>query len=276
MSLFEKVDFEIPTILRPYVMAVVQGETLSHIKTSVPAPPTGFPLLIYVYGDYPKLNVNGKSFFPTKVPLNVAGQIDVSGIRMEVDGVFGQIGLVLHPLTPYYLFNINGEEILNCWTGILEALSKNSRTYFESISREMDPLKIISIILEALEHLLKHRMDPIDWLDNTMLEIFKNDGAVTMTDLADKTPLSTRQFRRRFKKITGITPKYFCKVIQLNSVFEIIKSGSSEKLHLLALDQGYYDQAHFINDFNRLIGESPVNFLNGEYTLLKDYLGRNE
>ncbi len=275
MNLFEKIHFEIPIMLRPFVMAVVQGETSSAVQTSMPAPPTGFPLLIYVYGDYPKLNILGKSFVPTAVPLNVAGQIDVSGIRMEVDGVFGQIGLVLHPLTPYYLFHIPGNEIRNDWKGLLEALPTNSIQHFEAVSRDMEPLKIITLILEGLQNLLGHRIDSIEWLDATMLEIFRNNGAISMSDLVDKTPLSTRHFRRKFKEIVGTSPKYFCKVIQLNSVFEIIKSGNAEKLHTLALDNGYYDQAHFINDFNRLIGESPVNFLNGEYAYLKAYLGRN-
>jgi len=192
---------------------------------------------------------------------------------MEVDGVFGQIGLVLHPLAPYYLFHIPGNEILNGWKGLLEALPGNSKKYFDNIAREMDPLTIIDFVLEALQHLLKHRVKPIGWLDETMWEIFKNNGTVSMNDLVDKTPLSNRHFRRKFKEIVGISPKYFCKVIQLNSVFQAIKSGEAEKLHALALDNGYYDQAHFINDFNKLIGESPVNFLNGEYTFLKDYLG---
>ena len=256
-------------------MAVVQGETSSVIKTSMPAPPTGFPLLIYVYNDYHKLNVNGRSFYPTTVPLNVAGQIDISGIRMEVDGVFGQIGLVLHPLAPYYLFHIPGNEIKNGWKGLLEALPKNLKKYFEGISSDTEPIKTITHILDVLEQLLKDRVDPIEWLDNAMLEIFRNNGAISVTELVEKTSLSTRHFRRKFKEIIGISPKYYCKVIQLNSVFEIIKSGNSEKLHTLALDNGYYDQAHFIDDFNRLIGESPSNFLNGEFVQLKSYLGRN-
>lgn len=274
MNLFEKIDYEIPAILRPFVMAVVQGETSSSVQTNMSTPPTGFPVLIYVYGDYPKLNIQGKSFFPTTVPLNVAGQIDVSGIRMEVDGVFGQIGLVLHPLAPYYLFHIPGNEILNGWKGLLEAVPENSKKYFEAISSDMEPLKIIALILKALEQLLNDRVDSIQWLDATMLEIFKNNGAVSMSDLVDKTPLSTRHFRRKFKEIVGTSPKYFCKVIQLNSVFQTIKSGNVEKLHALALDNGYYDQAHFINDFNKLIGESPVNFLKGKFTFLRHYLGR--
>lgn len=273
--LFRTLDYEIPEALQEFVMAVVYGETPNAVKTSIPAPPTGFPLLIYVYRDYPKLNILGESSTPTTVPLNVAGQIDISGIRMEVDGIFGQIGLILHPLAPYYLFHIPGNEIKNRWKGLLKAMPKDSRKGFASISSKMEPGVIIATILEALHDFLPKRIDPIPWLDKTIMEIFKKNGAISLVELVDRTNLSERHFRRKFKEIIGISPKYFCKVIQLNSVFNIIKSGNDEKLRTLALDHGYYDQAHFINDFSKLIGESPVNFLNGEFIHLKSYLGRN-
>ncbi len=275
MSLFEKIDYEIPVTLRPFVMAVVQGETSAIVQTSMPAPPTGFPLLIYVYNDYPKLNINGKSFVPTDVPLNLAGQIDISGIRMEVDGIFGQIGLVLHPLAPYYLFHIPGNEIPNQWKGLLETLPVNSKKHFDSISGDLTPIENISHILDALQKLLEHRIKPITWLDFSVSEIFRCKGSVLITDLIGQTNMSERHFRRKFKEIVGISPKYFCKIIQLNSVFNVLKSSNAEKLRTLAFDYGYYDQAHFINDFNKFVGESPVKFLNGEFEQLKSYLGRN-
>ena len=149
------------------------------------------------------------------------------------------------------------------------------KKYFESIPKDNEPLEIITHILAALEKLVPHRIEPIAWLDATMLEIFRNNGSVSMADLLAQTSFSARHFRRKFKEIVGISPKYFCKVIQLNSVFKIIKSDNTEKLHALALDYGYYDQAHFINDFNRLIGENPSDFLGGDFVHLKSYLGRN-
>ena len=70
-----------------------------------------------------------------------------------------------------------------------------------------------------------------------------------------------------------MSPKYFCKVIQINFNFELLRTSNTEKLHHLALDCGYYDQAHFINDFNRFIGESPTKFLRGQHGFVKSYSG---
>ncbi len=276
MKLFEKIDYVIPVELNGFVLAVLQYETESPVHASMLNPPTGFRLLIYIYRDIPNLNIHGKSFAATKVPLNLAGQIDISGILMEVNGIFGQIGLVLHPLTPYYLFHVPGRALLNCWKDLIEVLPHKTRKYFESISKDMEPSTIISLVLEAMQHLIEHRIEPIAWLDQTLIEIFAHNGVISLGDLVRKSALSERYFRRKFKEIVGVTPKYYCKVIQLNSVFEIINSGSLEKLHSLALDCGYYDQAHFINDFNRFVGKSPSHFLNGEYVHLKSYLGRTK
>ena len=277
-KLFGPVNYPIPEPLKKYVMEIVQGETPTPIKINLSSPPTGFPLLIYVYADYPNLNILGKSSLSSNVPLNLAGQIDISGIQMEVDGAFGQLGLVLHPLTPYYLFHISGQKTTNTWTGFLEALPENFRTHFKSISRTMEPLKIIELLLKGLEHLIPNRNKPISWLDYAITEIFKTSGMVSITNLAEQSEISPRHFRRKFKEIVGISPKYFCKVIQLNAVFKVLKSsdGDDEKLRTIALDHGYFDQAHFINDFNRLIGEFPSKFLNGEFAHLKTYLGRNK
>lgn len=70
-------------------------------------------------------------------------------------------------------------------------------------------------------------------------------------------------------------PKYYCKVIQINTFFELLNSPAKEKLHHLALDCGYYDQSHFIRDFIKFIGESPEKFLNGNHAYIKTYLGRH-
>ena len=92
--------------------------------------------------------------------------------------------------------------------------------------------------------------------------------------MSDQAEISLRHFRRKFKEIIGVSPKYFCKIIQLNTVFEMLNSSDIEKTHHLALDCGYFDQAHFIRDFKKMIGSSPRKFLEGNYSFVKEYMGR--
>ena len=273
MRLFEKIDYEIPDDLREFVLGVVHGKTETVVTYSLPMPPSGFPLLVYIYNDFPWFLIEGKELRP-QVRLNLAGQLNISKITMEIDYVLGQIGLVLHPTAIYYLFHKKGDYLLNTWKSLHEALPPKASHLFPKLKQHSEPLNYIDNILSNLIALADHRIPTIEWLDRSVASIFQCNGNISLTELVGRSGISERHFRRKFKEVIGLTPKFYCKVIQLNSVFEIIQQDSSEKLHALALDLGYYDQAHFINDFNRLIGESPVNFLNGKYSDLKSYLGR--
>lgn len=127
-----------------------------------------------------------------------------------------------------------------------------------------------------MENLVKDRLPSIPWLDEAVEKMYKHNGNVAQDIIIQHLGISGRHFRRKFKEVIGVPPKYFCKVIQLVTIFEMIKNPDSGKLHDLALECGYYDQAHFINDFNKMIGQSPQKFLKGKHAFVRSYLGRRD
>ncbi|MCG2461586.1 helix-turn-helix domain-containing protein [Flavobacteriaceae bacterium F89] len=269
----KKLDFDIPRELQPYVVGVILGESDSIVNASYPVHPTGFPLLINSFMDLPLLRIDGQLHCPQS-RLNVAGQVFNANIELEFNGKLGQIGLVLYPTAPYYLFHKKGDYLLNKIISIDEVTPLNTDDLLGNLSHCSSLKDRADLLMGILCGLNNNRLSPISWLDASLSEIFSRHGIVSQTELLDKIRLGSRHFRRKFKEIIGVSPKYYCKVIQLNTIFELLKIRESEKLHHLALDCGYYDQSHFINDFNRLIGESPEKFLNGEHAFVKTYLGQ--
>ena len=90
--------------------------------------------------------------------------------------------------------------------------------------------------------------------------IVERRGQVRMDDLAFQAGLSVRQLRRLFLDQTGLSPKHFSRVIRFrNSVSRLLgrRRGDWTKV---ALDSGYYDQAHFINEFREFSGYTPGAF----------------
>ena len=79
--------------------------------------------------------------------------------------------------------------------------------------------------------------------------------------VADKTGFSTRRFIELFKKHVGMTPKLFCRVRRFQRVLHQIASGKSVNWTGVALDGGYFDQAHFIHDFRAFSGINPAKYL---------------
>jgi AraC-like DNA-binding protein len=272
-TFFKVLDHKIPAELQDFVLSVVQGESDSDIKASYPVHPNGLPLLIYVYGVMPIHHINGTSSNPES-RLNLAGQVYDADIHIEINGKFGQHGLLFYPTAPYYLFHKPGSYFLNKWRPVSEAWPIADKIPDSKFLETISIAQRTEIFLEFLLRLSANRLPPIEWLDRALRQILKKNGAIAQEELIKNSPIGARHFRRKFKEIIGVSPKYFCKVIQLNTIFELLKSSDSKKLHHLALDCGYYDQAHFINDFNKLIGDSPENFLHGEHAYVQSYLGR--
>lgn len=269
----EKIDYDLPQELKQHILSVLHGSSEKAIKTTSPVLPIGFPLLIYVYAEIPTLLVDEKTVKPEH-RLNVAGQVYKTDGQMSIDGIFGQVGFILHPASTYYLFHKPGSYFLNRWCPFLEASPQNLNFAIENLSECKTPLQNIDILISIFQELAKNRLPAIEWLDSSITEINNRNGMVSLAELSEKSGISTGYFRKKFKEIVGISPKYFCKVIQLNSIFDIIKTNQTEKLHRMALDCGYFDQAHFINDFKRFIGISPEKFLKGKHAFVKSYLGR--
>jgi AraC-like DNA-binding protein len=85
-------------------------------------------------------------------------------------------------------------------------------------------------------------------------------GQVRVDELAFDAGMSARQLRRLFLEQIGLTPKHLSRVIRFReSVSRLGKTQRGDLTHV-ALDCGYYDQAHFINEFRELSGYRPTEF----------------
>jgi len=91
--------------------------------------------------------------------------------------------------------------------------------------------------------------------------IFQNSSLLTVEALASRSGLGVRALQRLFKMYVGASPKWVIRRFRLHEVLERFHSGEVVDGAQLALDLGYADQAHLINDFRRLVGVSPGEYL---------------
>ena len=85
-------------------------------------------------------------------------------------------------------------------------------------------------------------------------------GAVPVAELARDAGWSRRHFTVRFTQATGLSPKAFARVLRFDRAKALL-DGSRLSLCEIALDCGYYDQAHRNRDFRDLTGCSPGELL---------------
>nr|WP_275901085.1 helix-turn-helix domain-containing protein [Paenibacillus periandrae] len=95
-------------------------------------------------------------------------------------------------------------------------------------------------------------------IHNLLHHIFVTEGKTSVQELANKEVISTRQMNRIFYQWIGASPKRFCDVVRFQAIIDDIQSLGKIDGASLALNHGYFDQAHMIRDFKRFYGESPL------------------
>ncbi len=83
-------------------------------------------------------------------------------------------------------------------------------------------------------------------------------GEVHVERVADQLGVTARHLRRAFIQNVGVGPKEFARAARLQRAVRI--ASTSKDWGRVALDAGYYDQAHLIADFRQLIGLTPGAF----------------
>lgn len=85
-------------------------------------------------------------------------------------------------------------------------------------------------------------------------------GAAQVKDLSGLTGYSERHMNRVCRERLGLSLKGFARVLRINQACERLDKGHVF-LTSLAQELGYYDQAHFIHDFQQVCGVSPSRYV---------------
>ena len=93
------------------------------------------------------------------------------------------------------------------------------------------------------------------------LRQFAGGRSQAIADVTARTGLSSRRFIELFRGEVGLTPKLFCRVRRFQRVLRCIASGKPVVWADVALDAGYFDQAHFIHDFRAFSGINPSAYM---------------
>lgn len=75
--------------------------------------------------------------------------------------------------------------------------------------------------------------------------------------VAERAGISLRELQRLFRFEVGITPKETIRRFRLQQAADRIQANHDISCLHLALELGYFDQAHFARDFSAVVGTSP-------------------
>ncbi len=219
-------------------------------------PGTGLELVFYF--DNP-LSINQKTLpkshtvCPRSI-LNFDKEKNVSFLSVRFkSGAFRHFTSVL-----FSELNDNYFSVQNLW----EIKGKNLINKIENTSGIRNKIEVIESFL--INRFNQYHRDENDKWDSIMDELYYNFDSNTIELLSQKACLSLRQFERNFKSQFGITAKEFQKITRFQNVVKKILLNKNPDYLDIILDNGYFDQSHFIKEFKSLTDKTPLEYFTKE------------
>ena len=118
--------------------------------------------------------------------------------------------------------------------------------------------------IEIIEHFLISRLPATSHTDTlaklSVEALIRSKGQLTVAELAEQIEVNRRMLERKFSAVIGLSPKQLSKILRLQATLKALEQKQFADLTALALENGYFDQAHFIKDFKEFTGLSPKKF----------------
>lgn len=136
-----------------------------------------------------------------------------------------------------------------------------SQAEMERLYEEISAAKTDDALLDATESFLARNLR-VDAPDARLLFATKRlnqDLSLRIEDLSTELNMSSATLRNLFREHVGLSPKEYTRILRIKQALAT-KSTNEESLAALAIDLGFYDQAHFNHDFKSAIGLSPGNY----------------
>jgi AraC-like DNA-binding protein len=98
-------------------------------------------------------------------------------------------------------------------------------------------------------------------IDHALLNIVHKPTIRRLYQLNDQIGYSQKHFISLFRDQVGMSPKQYLKLMRFQKAVRAIENNKLIRWSHIALESGYYDQAHFINDLKFFSGFTPNEYM---------------
>lgn len=170
------------------------------------------------------------------------------------------LSVYFKPGGAFTLFGVSAAELHNRHVSLDALWGQEARFLFERLLTAQSVETRFSILETALMQRLldcyqQHQVVPY------ALKLLKQvPHQHTIADISGRIALSKPQFIRVFRDDVGLSPKKFSRVIRFQRALQLMAQTSPASLANVAYACGYYDQAHFNNEFKAFAGITPSEY----------------
>lgn len=175
--------------------------------------------------------------------------------------------LKLDPIGLPALLGISATELGSDVVDLAELPVPWARTLAERVAEQGTWAGRFDVVDTALASGLRpvEMVDEVSWAWRRMVA---DRGGRPVARLASEVGWSRRRFSERFAGEVGLGPKQVSRLIRFEHSGRLLRAGRS--LAEVAVESGYYDQAHLSNEWRALAGCSPTEWIREELPFLQE------
>lgn len=243
-------DFAVPAALRDHVAHVMAyAETLPPgVEVAERVLPDGALRLIFDLADgAPCARVAGPSTHP--VLLSTRGRVEGLSVTLRPGAALALFGVPAHELA---------ERVLP-WADLVGGAA---RRLADRLGEAGDDPSRAALLLDTLRRLQRDTHADDRRRAGLAAAQFRRGGdAPSVRAVAEGVGIGERRLQQIFRAHVGLAPRAWSRLARLHRCLRLLRARSRPGWPELALSAGFFDQAHLVNEFRRLSGLTPGQFL---------------
>jgi len=190
----------------------------------------------------------------------VAGVSETHAL-VERCGSTSCIDLKLTPPGAYRLLGIPMDEVSGRVVDVGDVLGAPGRRLVEALREAPSWETRFELVDAFLLERLEDGTAPAPAVLWAWRRLVDTGGRLPIGVLADDVGWSRRHLIARFRQQIGLAPKTLARIVRFNGVLRALEAGGAPRWAEIAVDHGYYDQAHLIRDVREFTGMAPTDLL---------------
>lgn len=168
------------------------------------------------------------------------------------------IQIDLEPQAAHVLFREPMHRLANSTLPLEDVLAE------DGLTERLHDLPTWPARFALLDSVLARRLlDRSEWcpgVARAWARLVKTGGQVPIASLTHELGWSRKRIAARFREQIGLTPKAAARLLRFERARAATSGAAKPDWVRIALECGYYDQSHLINDFRDVTGRSPATF----------------
>lgn len=182
-------------------------------------------------------------------------------IELAAMGEFGFVAIRFRAGALHHFIPVSGRELLDRQPRAADLWGASGN----KLAKQVSGARCNRARVDLLQEFLLLRLEestPDKLVSIAASRLYRNCDTLTISALASQLDVGRRQLERRFLEVTGQTLVEVRRLSRFQKTARTLLLDQSATCTDSALINGYYDQSHFIREFQSLTSLSPLSYLN--------------